>query len=58
MSNRAVKILTIIVSVWVLLSFIGSVIKGDNYKCGKTYAVDYIFFNEAFCEIRLEDNDK
>jgi hypothetical protein len=49
------KILLIfIVTFWLLISTIGSAVKGDGYKCYRTYPVDYIFFNELFCEIETE----
>jgi hypothetical protein len=49
------KILLIyIVTLWFLLSVIGSSVKGDGDKCDKTYPGDYIFFTEGFCEIKTE----
>ena len=55
------KNLIIAIAAWSLLSFTGSFIKQiDKYdrfgkakgnNCGQTYPIDYIFYNNLFCEV-------
>jgi hypothetical protein len=56
-ANKKIFLISI-VALWFLISSIGSAVKGDGYKCDRTYPVDYIFFTEAFCEIEeLKERD-
>ena len=58
MINDTIFNLILIVGLWIFCSLCGSTVKLSEMNCGKTYAIDYVLFNNAFCEIKSEDNDQ
>ena len=52
--NNTLKLIreaALIVIFWMTMSFFGSIIKSGSH-CGKSFYMDYIIFNDLFCEIK------
>tara|TARA_R110002126_G_scaffold140488_4_gene285332 strand:+ start:418 stop:594 length:177 start_codon:yes stop_codon:yes gene_type:complete len=45
------EIITVLL-IWMVISFMGSIIKSGVVGCDKTYAIDYIVYADLFCEIK------
>jgi hypothetical protein len=54
-SEILLKTIVCIFVSWLMLSILSSAAKMDLDNCGKTYPIDYIFYTNAFCEIKFED---
>ena len=51
MSDYKVALVIGFLTCWLVLSSIGSAFK-EISNCGKTYPIDYILYNNLFCEIK------
>jgi hypothetical protein len=51
MKEKITLALPIVLAVWLMLSITGSAVKSASNLCGNTYPIDYVLYNNWFCEI-------